>query len=77
MRCGHTPTLSVLNPLSLLPVLPHATIHMKGAYIMDRNTGIDSGNWQYQFVEGILYITSKTQPGQQVALTANEASDFA
>ena len=43
---------------------------------MDKNRGIDSGNWHYQFVEGIVYITSKTQPSQQVALTANEASDL-
>jgi hypothetical protein len=43
---------------------------------MNKNRGIDSGNWHYQFVEGILYITSKTQPGRQVALTANEASDL-
>lgn len=43
---------------------------------MNKNRGINSGNWHYQFVEGILYITSKIQPGQQVALTANEASDL-
>ena len=43
---------------------------------MDKNRGIDSGNWHYQFVEGIVYITSKIQPDQQVVLTGNEVSDL-
>lgn len=43
---------------------------------MDKNRGIDSGNWHYQFVEGMVYITSKIQPDQQVVLTGNEVSDL-
>jgi hypothetical protein len=43
---------------------------------MHRSRGIESGNWQYQLVEGVLYITSKDPPGNQVALTANETYDL-
>ena|GEM_PF-4964806 len=63
-------------PFCLLPFLLRATMLMKGALHMDTNRSIDSGNWHYQFVDGVLYITAKDQSGHQVALTSGEAYDL-
>jgi hypothetical protein len=61
---------------SLLILLPHAIIPMKGVWSMDISRGIESGNWHYQLVEGVLYISAKDPSGNHVALTANETYDL-